>query len=69
MFVLLMHMEIRYVLKMKRMPTCPAAIAVATSGYRRCSDGKSVAKLRQRAVDRVGRVLFLRTEEVEQAVQ
>ena len=38
MFVLLMYMEIRYVLKMKGMSTCPAAIAVATSGYRRWSD-------------------------------
>ena len=46
-----------------------APLAAASSGRRRWSDGEPVAKHRQRAVDRVGRVLFLRTEEVEQAVQ
>lgn len=38
------------------------------SEWREC-DGKHFAKLRQRAVDRVGRVLFLRAKDVEQAVQ
>ena len=46
-----------------------ALTVVKNFGGRRWSDGKSVAKLRQRAVDCVGRVLFLRTEEVEQAIQ
>ena len=38
------------------------------SEWREC-DGKHFAKLRQRAVNRAGRVLFLRVKEVEQAVQ
>ena len=46
-----------------------AILVAASSGQRRWSDGKSVAKHRQRAVDRVGRVLLLRDKDVEQAVQ